>query len=451
MKGISFANDKITFVDDEKKVLPYSSKWKVMIVDDEADVHTITKLILKDVVFDDKSLEFVSAYSGLEALQLITEHKNTALIFLDVVMEEHDTGLQVVKEIRENIGNKSVRIIIRTGQPGYAPDKDVVIKYDINDYKTKDELTHSKLFVTTIAALRAYRDIKNIDNLCRNLDSMVEKRTSQLLESNKQLKLREQQIVQSEKLAVIGVLAAGLAHEINNPLGFVNANVGNLGKFMKKLLTLVEYCSQLDLPDEIDKELAHKKEEISYDYLRKRILDIIESSKNGISRIKDIVLTLKDFSKVDSPECNEAFINDEIETTLKLLVSQYNDRVEIIKDYGSVPPIMCNAAKLNQVFMSILLNACQAINGEGKITIKTYEENGFVCIDISDTGTGIPEGVINKIFDPFFTTKPVGDGTGLGLSISRQIITEHRGYIFVDSTPNVGTTFSIKLPVDSTH
>ncbi len=325
--------------------------------------------------------------------------------------------------------------------------------------------------VTSCEDITKKKDMeKELKKYNEQLNKLVSERTSQLEKSNlllqqevgerkeaeeklakllDELTHNQDQLVQSEKMASLGMLVAGIAHEINNPLGFVHSNLKNLNKFFKRITELIEYGDQLELPENIAKAIEVKKEEIQYDYLNGRIKKILERSGIGIDRIKKIILDLKTFSRLDAAEFSDADINNAIDTTLSILTHEYKGRIEIIKNYASLPQVRCNLSKLNQVFMNLLVNACHAIEGTGTITITTTEEKDMVIVDISDTGKGIPQEMLTQIFNPFFTTKPVGQGTGLGLSISYKIVEEHGGRISVNSTPGKGTTFIITIPLNS--
>ncbi len=256
----------------------------------------------------------------------------------------------------------------------------------------------------------------------------------------------EAYVLKNAKMVLMGELLAGITHEIKNPLSFVQANMGNSNKFLKKIIAFVESYDELDIPEDTRKEIAKRKEEINYDYIITRLTEMLERSKEGVVRINKIVTGISAFSRRDTDETAEADINDAIETTISIISHEHKNRIEIKKEYGDMPPVVCNIGKLNQVFMNLLVNACQAIEDKGTITIKTGMENAMVKVEISDTGCGIPEDVIKKVFDQFYTTKPVGKGTGIGLSISLDIMREQKGDISVTSSEGKGTTFIITFP-----
>ena len=262
---------------------------------------------------------------------------------------------------------------------------------------------------------------------------------------------KRKELEQNAKLAAVGKLAAGIAHEINNPLAFVYANLENLKtKFSLKIRSLIDSYDELDMPDKTRKAIEAKKEEINYTYLKTRITGMIEKSIDGAGRMKKIVMDMKTFSRVDRAEVEEVNINESIETTLGILVHEYKGRIEIKKEYDEqLPSVKCFISKLNQVFLNILANACQAIDGKGVICIRTGRDDGNIVIEIEDNGDGIPDDVKGKIFDPFFTTKPVGQGTGMGLSICHDIIQQHNGDLSVNGKKGEGTTFTIKIPISS--
>ncbi|WP_052007202.1 histidine kinase [Burkholderia paludis] len=258
-----------------------------------------------------------------------------------------------------------------------------------------------------------------------------------------------EQLLQSEKLASIGQLAAGVAHEINNPIGFVSANLHTLRTWVHDLLEVVA-AHEAALPqlDPAAREtLAAAGRAADLAYVRGEIATLIDESIDGALRVRRIVQDLLDFSRPSSDEWSVVDLRAGLESTLNVVHNELKYKADIVRDYGDVPPVECLPSQLNQVFMNLLVNAAQAIPGRGTITIRTSGDGDQVSIAISDTGVGMTPEVLRRIFDPFFTTKPVGQGTGLGLSVSHGIVERHRGTIDVTSEPGRGTTFCIRLPV----
>jgi len=275
---------------------------------------------------------------------------------------------------------------------------------------------------------------------------------AQLLEANSQLEQARNQLLQSEKMAAIGLLAAGVAHEINNPVGYVNSNLGSLEKYLADIFVVVDKYEAAEAlqgkGNQQLEELRQFKAKIDFNYLREDIRSLIAESHQGLERIKKIILDLKDFSR---SEVNEqwgwADVHHGLDTTLNVVWNELKYKCEVVKEYGDLPDIYCLPSQLNQVFMNLLVNAAQAIEVRGTITIRTGQDGERVWVEVSDTGKGIPPENIQRLFDPFFTTKPVGLGTGLGLSVSYNIVEKHHGKIEVHSEVGKGTTFRVWLPV----
>ncbi|CAB3695965.1 ATP-binding protein [Paraburkholderia rhynchosiae] len=256
------------------------------------------------------------------------------------------------------------------------------------------------------------------------------------------------QLLQSEKLASIGQLAAGVAHEINNPVGFVNANLGTLQRYVADLLTaLAAYeRSEAELIAESRAALAELKRDIDIDYLREDIRTLLSESVEGLQRVKRIVQGLKDFSHVDKAEKQWANLESNLDTAINIVWNELKYKGELRREFGAVPELECIPSQLNQVFMNLLMNAAQAIEGGGHITVRTGHDKANVWVEVEDTGQGIKPEHRDRIFDPFFTTKPVGTGTGLGLSISYGIVKKQGGRIEVRSEVGQGSTFRVVLP-----
>ena len=268
----------------------------------------------------------------------------------------------------------------------------------------------------------------------------------------KRLEDAHNQLLQSEKMASIGQLAAGVAHEINNPVGYVNSNLKSLDAFIGDILELLDaYEAAADaLPAERRTGLAKLREKLDIDFLKTDVVAILKESQEGIDRVKKIVQDLKDFSHVDEGSFNWANIHAGLDSTLNIVRNEIKYKADVVKEYGDIPAIECLPSQLNQVFMNLLVNAAHAMPAEGRGTIRVRTGRSgdeTVWIEMSDNGCGIPEANLSRIFDPFFTTKPVGKGTGLGLSLSYGIIQKHHGKITASSAPGNGTLFRITLPV----
>jgi histidine kinase len=286
-----------------------------------------------------------------------------------------------------------------------------------------------------------------------NLEEKVALRTAELSTSLQQLKSAQLQLVQSEKMASLGELTAGIAHEINNPINFVASSLQPLKRNLDALKTLIDkYDDYAEQPsaDKLQK-IVDYKEEIDYDYTKDEIEMLLGSISDGANRTTEIVKGLRNFSRLDEADRKKASLNEGIESTLLILQSNLKQKnIRLIKLLSEIPEIQCYAGQLNQVFMNILNNAIQSMPQQGTLTVKTFldAQDNLLKIAISDTGSGIPAAILSKIFDPFFTTKQVGDGTGLGLSISYGIVKKHNGTIEVESEMGKGSTFVVQLPIE---
>lgn len=292
-----------------------------------------------------------------------------------------------------------------------------------------------------------------------HLDKLVEERTAELCASNLKLKQTQAQMIQSEKMASIGQLAAGVAHEINNPIGFVNSNLFTLKEYCQDIKNLLEYYGELESVVCVDaagplsahgllKKIRHYKEEMDYDFVKEEMESVLDESKQGVERVACIVRDLKDFAHPDGGSVEYSDINRGIESTLNIVWNQLKYTGTLNKDLGDLPMVKCDINRMNQVFMNLLINAGQAIDRNGMIAIRTRRVDHQVEIVFTDNGCGIAPDVKSKIFDPFFTTKEVGSGTGLGLNLVYNIVKSHNGSIDVESKVGVGTTFTIRLDID---
>ncbi|MBI2306203.1 MAG: PAS domain-containing protein [Rhodocyclales bacterium] len=321
---------------------------------------------------------------------------------------------------------------------------------------------------TLIGAIETLQDVterRNAEAALRqhqeHLEHLIEERTAELAEANTRLagerhelqqllhtvEQTQQQLLQSEKLAAIGQLAAGVAHEINNPIGFVTSNLGTLKDYVGKLLAVID-AYEGATPETLTENVKAARERADLEFLREDIPALLAESEDGLQRVTRIVQDLRNFSRIDNAERERADLNAALESTLNVVWNELKYKAEVIRELGDVPPVECVPAQINQVFMNLLVNAAQAIPQRGRITLRSGAGDGHVWFEIEDTGSGMPEEVRKRIFEPFFTTKPVGKGTGLGLSISYDIIVKkHGGRLDVSSEPGRGTLFRISLPL----
>lgn len=270
----------------------------------------------------------------------------------------------------------------------------------------------------------------------------------------KKLQEAHEQLLQSEKMASVGQLAAGIAHEINNPIGFINSNIGSLQNYVEKLFEVInqyEDLIQQQSPPAAVSKMDELKEKADLEFLKEDIQDLVRESMDGLKRVKDIVQSLKDFSHVGETDWQEADLHQGIDSTLNIVKNEIKYKANVVKEYGQVPLVKCIISQVNQVVMNLLVNASHAIKENGMIKISTGCEKDMAWIKVLDTGSGIPQENLNRIFEPFFTTKPVGSGTGLGLSLSYGIIKKHGGRIDVQSVMGKGTCFTVWLPLHQTN
>lgn len=376
--------------------------WKVMIVDDDPEVHNVTKMVLSDLKYMDKRVEFISAYWGAEAKEIIAQNPDTAMILLDVVMEEDDSGLQLAKYIRKDLGNTFSRIILRTGQPGQAPEKEVILKYDINDYKTKTELTSQKLFTSVVTSLRAYHDIVSLE------------------------KAREELIVAKNELEemnqIKNIFLSNMNHELRTPL---NGILGFTNLLQTELVDpkLVEY------------------------------VDIIKSSGYRLlNTLTDIIDLVNLESGNFDLKNRKFFLHNEIQVLVDKFQNEAKSKDLALNFSSTAPDIMLNLdlSLFVKILRNIISNAIKFTeSGSVNISISSDSENAI--IEVSDTGVGIDADFIPHVFDSFnqedysFTRK--FQGSGIGLTIARKTNDLLGGSIKIESTKNEGTTVVISYPL----
>jgi signal transduction histidine kinase len=412
----------------------YRSDNRILIVDDEPAIRTLFAEVLS------QRYECVSAADAQEALSLLTEQK-FALVITDVQMPGL-SGVELLRKILSDFPDVVVIMVSGIDRPQRVID---MLRLGAFDYLIKPCDLHV-LELTVERALEQrilLRDGKRYNQDLENSNAVLAAQKAELVRLQGQL-------VQSEKMASLGQLAGGVAHELNNPAGFIYSNMEMLERYVASLNRLLLAYDQCPLPPELFGQVARVKREIHYENLTADLASIISDCQEGAGRIRDIVLNLRTFSRLDEAEAEEVDIHAGINATLRLLSQYYGaGNITLRRDYSKLPMVNCLAGPLNQVWMNLLANAAQAIGKKpGIVRIETSLNEGIVAVKISDTGRGIAPDNMHRLFDPFFTTKPVGEGTGLGLSIAYGIIAHQGGSITVESTLGEGTTFTTLIPLD---
>lgn len=352
-------------------------------------------------------------FSGLQALALFRE-----------------TGLDIpFLVVSGNIGEDTAVEAMRAGA---------------RDYIMKDRLQR------LIPAIR--RELKDAEErkLRRLSDEALLKKHEELEEAHAELKQVQARVIQQEKMASIGQLAAGITHEINNPMSFITGNLGILRTYLEgidKIITVQEEIARKHAPPEAMETLHALREKMKIDYILKDVGHLIDQSLEGADRVRKIVSDLKNFSRMEEDVYMIEDINAALDSTINIVWNEIKYKSELVKEFGELPLTRCNISHLNQVFMNLLVNAAQAIEKWGKITVRTRTKGDDIYVSVTDTGSGIPEENLKKILEPFFTTKAAGKGTGLGLSISYDIVKRHNGDIIMESEVGKGSTFTIRIPV----
>lgn len=417
----------------------------ILVVDDEANNRLLFTAHLKK-----EGYTAVAAASGEEALRFVAEHLPD-LVLLDVMMPGIN-GFEVATRLKSDERTGHIPIIMVTALEDQES-RLSALKIGAEEFLTKPIARAELLIrVRNLLKLKQYQDV--LASYGNRLEAEVDARTKQLASAELRLNETQSKLLQSEKLASIGQLAAGVAHEINNPIGYVNANLGTLKQYIGDLFQILNAYAALEstLPADTPAlaALREVKAKLELDYMLADVPALIQESMEGISRVCKIVQDLKDFSHADAHhEWKLADLRRGLDSTLNVAANEIKYKADVLKDYGDIPEVECLPSQLNQVFLNLLVNAAHAI-GDGKrgtITVRTGCDSDSVWVEISDNGCGIPPENLDKIFEPFFTTKPIGKGTGLGLSLSYGIVREHGGRIDVESQPGQGTTFKIVIPI----
>ncbi len=412
----------------------YSASARILITDDN-----LINLGILNKILSSEFSQIEKAHDGEQCLAAI-QQKSFDLLLLDMNMPNL-SGMEVIEAIAKLPRNRQPRIMVVSAD--HSPETVAnAFLLGADDYlKTPYSKEELLARVTTQLALRSRSQY---------LEGLVNRRTRELTETNQRLKETHSQLMQAEKMASLGQLAAGVAHEINNPLAYVNSNLQMLDDYCKDIGALIQAYSDLLADKKHDKSfenITQLTKKINPEFLFEDINQILHESLSGIKRVKKIVTDLKTFSHPEQKIWQQTDINQSLESAINIANSTLKYKARINKEIEDLPPIDCIAPQINQVFVNLLVNAAQSIQDRGEITIVTQAlSNETIQIKIADTGVGIDKENQSKIFDPFYTTKPVGEGTGLGLSVSYGIIQAHNGTIKVDSKKGEGSTFTITLP-----
>ena len=296
---------------------------------------------------------------------------------------------------------------------------------------------------------------QTIEDLSRGLEDKVRVRTEQLRAANEELasayrdlQSTQMQLIQREKMASVGQLVAGVAHELNNPIGFIYSNVGMLEDFVGRLRGMLDVFQTAALPEPVRAAAQERREALKVDYALRYLDSMIQGIREGAERSRKIVRDLRVFARGQDEVWQSVDLHEEIESSLTLLSHILKDRVTVERRFGALPAVECIRSQMDQVFLNLLANAGQAMTGPGRITITTALDGGHAVVTIADSGPGIPAAILGQIFDPFFTTKPVGEGTGLGLSISYEIVKKHGGELRAESPATGGAVFTLRIPIE---
>jgi two-component system, NtrC family, sensor kinase len=409
----------------------------VLLIDDQSMVSEVIQRCLRT----ESDIDFYYCNDPTLAITMATDLSPT-VILQDLVMPDVD-GLMLLRWFRLNPDTKDIPMIVLSCK------EDAYLKAEAFTHGANDYLIKLPESVELIARIRyhaqAYENLKAL----RSANAEAEAKSQQLSETLIQLQEMQAHIIQSEKMTGLGQMVAGIAHEINNPINFIHGNIQHFYGYMDDILDLLNQYA-LAYPNPTAK-IQQSLNDLDLDFIQADLPKVMTSMKSGADRIRNIIISLRNFSRLDEAERKIVDLHDGLDSTLLLLAHRLDASVEVIRDYGNLPRIHCYPAQLNQVFLHLINNAIDAIasqSGLKKIELRTkvIGENR-IQITIYDNGPGINPDIQTKIFEPFFTTKPVNQGTGLGLSICYKVMQKHDGLISVQSSPEKGTTFTIEIPI----
>ena len=412
-----------------------TARAKILIVDDDpGNLAALGRLL-------QPHYDILAAPSGERALQIAATTPQPDLILLDVLMPVMD-GHEVLTCLRNNPATRDIPVIFVTGLHSIE-DEENGLKLGAVDYITKPYC-----LPIILGRVHTQLELKRTRDGLRDQNSYLETEVARRLKEIQQVQI---QLLQSEKMGSIGQLAAGIAHEINNPVGFVTSNLGTLDNYKQDILDLLDAYAALEDACKPDEPALLKiralKQQKDLGFLRTDLGQLISESRQGMAHVSKIVSDLKDFAHAENKEWRWADLNSGLDSTLNIVWNEIKYHCTLNKAYGEIPEVYCIPSQINQVLLNLLVNAAQAIPEKGEITIRTGQVGNEVFIAIADTGSGIRAENLPRIFEPFFTTKPVGKGTGLGLSNVKRIMEAHGGTATIASVKPHGTRVSLSIPL----
>ncbi len=407
---------------------------RILIVDDEEILRSLLSAQLSERYLCDTAANYNEAVSLLG-------RQAYSLVITDLIMPGLG-GIELLREVVARFPDTAVIIVSGVDRSQRVLD---ALRQGAYDYLIKP-FDCDALELSVERALERRALVRDARRYKRDLELS----NAELRESHARLERLQAQIVQSEKMASLGQLAAGIAHELNNPSGFIYGNMQMLGECVQGLERLLAFYEGVRLAPDEQAAARALKDEVDYEHTLGDLHSIIGDCREGAERIRDVVQNLRTFSRLDEAEFKKVDIHDGIESTLRLLSRYFSSgAVTLRREYGLLPMVDCYAGQLNQVWMNLLANAAHAVKGGGTVSVETESAGDSVVVRVRDTGRGIAPENLSRIFDPFFTTKPVGEGTGLGLSVTYGIVERHGGRIEVESRPGEGAVFTVTIPVNA--
>jgi len=406
-----------------------------------------------------------SAFQGADGLEAVrrakAENQPFAVAFVDVRMPPGWDGIETSARLWQV--DPELQVVICTAYSDYSwsdmlerlghSDRLLILKKPFDNV----EVSQLAVALTTkwTLARQAHRKMEELEQCVQQRTRELQQQRNELAEALARLQEAHAQLLQSDKMASIGQLAAGVAHEINNPIGFISSNLNSLARYVADLSRVLNADDELVAAClsaqpgalAIAEKVQALRREVDVGYLLSDVNALIKESIEGTQRVRQIVSDLRDFSHIDSPDLSDEDINRLLDKTINVCWNELKYKAEVVREYGDLPTVRCYGGKLGQVFLNLLVNAAQAIEERGTITVRTGRSGDQVWVEVADTGCGIPHENLRRIFEPFFTTKEVGKGTGMGLHLAYRIVEAHRGRILVESKVGQGTTFRVELPI----